>query len=248
MKSLPSIPWPRIFAEGAIIVISILLAFAIDAWWDDRNAQQDEAIYLSTLRSVLIEQQREINVGLAFADELRDATRKILGAAVGSDAALTDDELDRALERLTWIVASPIEPELRWLLSENRIGLVSDPELVNELGTLRLNIFEWDRSHTATRSFYYDDLMPYLRKHASLPQINSISGQEPGTSDQFPVHERELRERVSHQFLLQDQEFTNLLQDFEWRLTNVIDWRTTAIEGEDVTGVGRVLNLLEQQR
>ena len=31
------ISYPRLFAEGAAIVISILLAFAIEAWWDDRK-------------------------------------------------------------------------------------------------------------------------------------------------------------------------------------------------------------------
>ena len=32
-----AIPWPRVFAEGAIIVVSILLAFAIDAGWESRQ-------------------------------------------------------------------------------------------------------------------------------------------------------------------------------------------------------------------
>jgi hypothetical protein len=29
-----SIPWPRILAEGGAIVVSILLAFGIQAWWE----------------------------------------------------------------------------------------------------------------------------------------------------------------------------------------------------------------------
>ena len=35
-----SIPWPRILAEGVAIVVSILLAFGIQAWWED---SQDRA-------------------------------------------------------------------------------------------------------------------------------------------------------------------------------------------------------------
>lgn len=30
-------PWAGIALEGAVIVVSILLAFALDAWWDERN-------------------------------------------------------------------------------------------------------------------------------------------------------------------------------------------------------------------
>lgn len=42
MKQSRSIPWPRIFAEGTIIVASILLAFWIDAWWDGSLKSPDE--------------------------------------------------------------------------------------------------------------------------------------------------------------------------------------------------------------
>ena len=42
MKNNNAVPWPRIALEGAVIVISILLAFAIDAWWDDRNDRKAE--------------------------------------------------------------------------------------------------------------------------------------------------------------------------------------------------------------
>jgi len=35
------IEWSRMLIEGLVIVVSILLAFGIDAWWDER--QQDEA-------------------------------------------------------------------------------------------------------------------------------------------------------------------------------------------------------------
>jgi hypothetical protein len=37
----PSIPWLRVLIEGVVIVGSILLAFGIDAWWNER--QETEA-------------------------------------------------------------------------------------------------------------------------------------------------------------------------------------------------------------
>jgi len=37
MTETQNIPWKRIAVEGAAIVASILLAFAIDAWWQERN-------------------------------------------------------------------------------------------------------------------------------------------------------------------------------------------------------------------
>jgi len=35
-----SIPWARVFAEGAVIVVSILLGLGIDAWWSGINSHR----------------------------------------------------------------------------------------------------------------------------------------------------------------------------------------------------------------
>ena len=42
MEKFREIPWPRILAEGAAIIVSILLAFSIEAWWEDRNRRIEE--------------------------------------------------------------------------------------------------------------------------------------------------------------------------------------------------------------
>ena len=46
MKLVQNIHWPRILAEGAVIVISILLAFWIDAWWDRQQDAAQEKVLL----------------------------------------------------------------------------------------------------------------------------------------------------------------------------------------------------------
>jgi hypothetical protein len=43
MSKVREIPWPRILAEGAAIVVSILLAFSIQAWWDEY--QEERQLY-----------------------------------------------------------------------------------------------------------------------------------------------------------------------------------------------------------
>ena len=42
MTDSQDIPWKRLFVEAAAIVASILLAFAIDAWWIDRQIRYEE--------------------------------------------------------------------------------------------------------------------------------------------------------------------------------------------------------------
>jgi len=43
------VPWPRIFAEGLAIVVSILLAFGIQAWWEERQERAVEKALLAGL-------------------------------------------------------------------------------------------------------------------------------------------------------------------------------------------------------
>ncbi len=49
MKGNEEIPWKRISIEAAAIVGSILLAFSIDAWWEERHERIDETEQLARL-------------------------------------------------------------------------------------------------------------------------------------------------------------------------------------------------------
>jgi len=45
------VPWARIFAEGFAIVVSILLAFGIQAWWDARVTRTAQLELIGAIRS-----------------------------------------------------------------------------------------------------------------------------------------------------------------------------------------------------
>lgn len=50
MTETQNMPWQRIAVEATAIVASILLAFAIDAWWADRKIDQWQSAQLGALR------------------------------------------------------------------------------------------------------------------------------------------------------------------------------------------------------
>ena len=54
MNQPQEIPWKRILVEATAIVASILLAFAIDAWWQDRAERFVELQYLEAMREDLV--------------------------------------------------------------------------------------------------------------------------------------------------------------------------------------------------
>lgn len=75
--------WGRIAAEGAVIVVSILLAFAIDAWWD---RQRDREVEREAL-GVLVE---ELDSVIEQMTEFRRFAENKSRAAVELQAKLTE--------------------------------------------------------------------------------------------------------------------------------------------------------------
>ena len=60
MINAEKIPWKRLSIEAAAIVTSILLAFAIDAWWDERVSHGRSVAQLNTLSTEFVEVQSQL--------------------------------------------------------------------------------------------------------------------------------------------------------------------------------------------
>jgi len=65
------LPWTRIALEGIVIVVSILLAFGIDAWWGRRQAAERFQETLVSLEAAFVENVEGIDEHLDRADAFR---------------------------------------------------------------------------------------------------------------------------------------------------------------------------------
>ena len=125
------IPWLRIGAEAGAIVVSILLAFSIDAWYERRGESALEAEYLQRISDELIDARivlesiiRDVNTTLRFAPELSEFLHG--GAETPDPKRLVVaiykfglDPLDLGFDVSTF----------HDLVSTGRLGLISDPEV-----------------------------------------------------------------------------------------------------------------------
>jgi hypothetical protein len=84
MSTNNSIPWKRISAEGVTIVISIILAFSIDAWWDERQERRDEmeilerllvelSVNIERIDRVIVKGTRKLEYAIALFDLIEKA-------------------------------------------------------------------------------------------------------------------------------------------------------------------------------
>jgi len=123
---LEDFPWIRVVAEGAAIVLSILLAFAIDAWWDSRQAAQAESAVIGSL-------VEEIDVAMAYLDEALDEHTQVMEGAEAWARVSNDIPLD-SVARLVRLISAHRTPNLALssvdaLLSSGRLELIRDDEL-----------------------------------------------------------------------------------------------------------------------
>jgi len=247
MPNSKQIPWVRIAAEGGAIVISILLAFWIEAWWIDRQSDRDERDYLSTLQTALINQRSNFEGIMQYASSLRNFNRTLLDAAVNPEDRLSDDELDQLISYLTWYVPADNSPGLNSLLASENIALVSNSQLKFKLGALHANLANLQVVVAIQLDFFMHQLMPYLQKNVNIPQISHFVGNTPGSSDESYIgYQPTLGATTSHQEILNDREFQNILMRWEWRLTDIVEWRIQGSDDIDVE-IDIILDLLRKE-
>ena len=129
-----AIPWARIAAEGAAIIISILLAFSIDAWWDTRRDLDAERAHLTALRAQFTEVARIIESELDQLEGATDAARWLLELTPDAAAAQSTDTIaDAFLELFRLGRANLPSGALDALMASGSLSLIADPDLAVHL-------------------------------------------------------------------------------------------------------------------
>jgi hypothetical protein len=164
-----SIPWPRVLAEGIAIVASILLAFAIQAWWDARSERQLEQEYLSAIH---------VEIEGALAEVQRDlATLQETGRALDEffvDAPLPSHSLRRLLA-LASVVPNIAPPTavLDDLVASGRLQLIRSSAVREQLMLFRQDMAKSQLNEEAHRTFVNERLLPYLSD--ATPLVGTLS-------------------------------------------------------------------------
>ncbi len=138
MTDSQNIPWQRLSIEAAAIVGSILLAFAIDAWWQERGLRIEEQQVLQGLReeflSVRSVLSEHLSENLTDSQQLED----FLVAADDSNVEEAGPLVDAAVLVLLSPMTSDIgNGTLAALLGSGRLEILTDR-------TLRAKLASWE--------------------------------------------------------------------------------------------------------
>lgn len=134
MSDTQKIQWKRLSVEAAAIVTSILLAFAIDAWWENRLERIEELRILDTLRAEFLSNVESIpsyieghQISADFTKELLDLMR---AAEPGSTLRYPAAKLARVLAHST---TNPHSGALDAILQSGELRYISNPAIRERL-------------------------------------------------------------------------------------------------------------------
>jgi hypothetical protein len=198
------IPWARVAIEGVVIVGSILLAFAIDAWWDGLGQREAERVALAGLEadfSAYVERLAEIRQ----SNERRiDAAGRLTDASGAGHSSPSDAEFRADLARVVMYSSINLQPgTLGSLIETNQLSWISDAEL-------RSKLVDWNQNQRRAEDqngYMVEqsrELDVFLKRRYPMDGILRLA-QDPD----LDVSEAMSRFPVSGSSLLADLEFAN---------------------------------------
>jgi len=243
----PEKTFTRFVSEGAVIIISILLAFGIDAWWENLGDEREERQILSALHDELQSNHESLKKWTAWHTDIQDAILVLLAQASLSEASLTSDSIDILIGRASWFNNSAT-----FEMSANDAIVLGGLLPLIQNNDLRQRITSWNREIdqvSNTEKQDYDTFsavwMPFLREHGYLPQIDNAITDQPGTGDADYGSDVPLaNDRLDHRLLLKNRQFQNVLlhrlwvqndiledyRELEPKILSMIDWVSAEIE------------------
>lgn len=196
--------WGFLFTEAVLIVASILLAFALDSWWDERKERVEETEILHGLKQEFLLNRSKLEYRIEQHTRDLEALQELLAAANLGRWDSQEITFDRGIAAL---VAPPTTDlgngVLDALISSGRFELLENRELRIRLAAWAGVFGEAHDDEVIARKFVFDQVLPKLIE-SGVP-LSSAMGQWPDI------------EYMQRRSLTEDPEaFTRLLQDPGW--------------------------------
>lgn len=141
----------RVFVEGFVIVVSILLAFAIDAWWEDRQEEELLEKHVGVLIAELSQTRSDIVYLQGRMEESLGATMQLLRwtsfeALMEEDLASFSDTYGKSMNVSAFLAE---DVALTAMMTSGEVMKLSHPDILELLGQWQNQVegLELDSSH-----------------------------------------------------------------------------------------------------
>lgn len=207
-KKWRQVPWFRIGAEAVAIIASILIAFSLDAWWDDRQAAEREQWYLLSLNRDFLENRTGLEHVIQVQDTLLQSVRELVLFGATTTPVPGADSVMNLIGRVfgnTTIGFTPNVGTYRELLNTSSLQVIKNDSLRTLLSDFGVQIETIDGIEVGARDGWNrernEHLLTRLDAAALLPEHMFA----PGTT----VARRP--SQVDYRSLPKDPVFTNVM-------------------------------------
>jgi len=172
LQDSQKIPWKRIAAEGVAVVVSILIAFWIDAWWQERSERMALIEYLVHFESEVIANDELIDAHLGeIAGDLVALHRVFLVISDSDQQALSESfkvDLGNALYLRSPTVSMNAYDNLT---NSGNFRFVSNTQLKKVINEYKNSADYLDTSFTWAISTYLDYILPAIGPYTALSSL-----------------------------------------------------------------------------
>ena len=178
--------WGFLLTEGFLIVVSILFAFALDSWWDERRDRKDELAILHALHDEFTANRQVITHYRGLNQNGIESLNALL-QAIGAGRWVSDSRTPD--EALAYLILAPTPDVgagvLNALISSGRIELLQNNELRIRLANWQGVFAELLDDLLPSKGFAYDTVIPYVIDQG-LPVIGAFESMDIPFNKQVP--------------------------------------------------------------
>ena len=164
----------RYLTEGLVIVVSILLAFGIEAAWAEFSEAREAYRLLESIRDDVEAPQVEVAARQTRSEELSDRARHLLSTLADPPS---DEVLRDALLTLGSILIirgwEPVTHSYDEAVNSGRLRLIESESLRLALTRYNAGVKEVDMVHRQAATQYYGQLEPFMVEHTVYSEIGA---------------------------------------------------------------------------
>ena len=173
MNKLAQLDWRSALLDGIAVLLGILLAFSIDAWWDLRGQREQARAYLAAIETELVSNRDAIVEELDIIRDWVLQSEGFLNEVVGPDASPTYDQIREMVwmtgpNRTTPLARAAIDD----LVSSGGFQVIDAPDLRRALADY-VRALDNDASELEdVRDFFNLHILPYHIAEGSFTEFD----------------------------------------------------------------------------
>ena len=155
----------RLIAEGVVVVASILIAFALDAWWDDRQLEKEMAEDLAIVEYELSENLRLVDASIEIMEQVVTHSKELIDTL---KTHTNESSVEIEGSNLFWtIFSSPtLDPSFGGIdawIAAGRLAGIESIELRQRLASIRGKVSDVTEEQYVAREMLIREIHPLIR-------------------------------------------------------------------------------------